>query len=113
MHFLCYDHELKNGESKGFEINRKQFFAVKKNHTTFIYLNKCPHVGLPLNWQENKFLDHDGMLILCTSHGALFKIETGKCVAGPCTGRSLKQIPFEIENGKILIAESIIDNAAL
>ncbi|MGI1680064.1 MAG: Rieske (2Fe-2S) protein [Cellvibrionaceae bacterium] len=110
MHFLCYDHEIKNGSSKEFEINNKKFFAVKKNNQTFLYINKCPHAGLPLNWQEDKFLDYDGELILCSSHGALFKIETGKCVAGPCSGKSLAQIPFEIENGRLSITESVVDN---
>ncbi len=110
MHFLCYDHEIKNGDSKGFEINNKRFFAVKKNQKIFLYVNRCPHAGLPLNWQEDKFLDYDGELIQCSSHGALFKIESGKCVAGPCTGKFLTEVPFEQENGKLSISDGTLNN---
>lgn len=110
MHFLCYEHEIKNGASKGFEIDQKKLFAVKKNHQLFLYANKCPHVGLPLNWQEDKFLDFDGELILCSSHGALFTIQNGQCVAGPCVGKSLIPIPFESENGKISITDHVIES---
>jgi nitrite reductase/ring-hydroxylating ferredoxin subunit len=44
----------------------------------------CPHLGIPLNWAPERFLDLDGTLIQCSSHGALFQIDSGECIAGPC-----------------------------
>jgi nitrite reductase/ring-hydroxylating ferredoxin subunit len=31
-------------------------------------------------------------MIQCATHGALFLIESGECVAGPCAGQSLQAL---------------------
>ena len=67
-------------------------FAVKKCGKVFAYLNSCPHTGAPLNWQENQFLDLSKTHILCSIHGARFRIENGLCIEGPCKGQMLKRI---------------------
>ncbi|WP_373081058.1 Rieske (2Fe-2S) protein, partial [Zhongshania sp.] len=65
----------------------------------------CPHLGIELNWQENQFLDYDDSLIQCSTHGALFIIENGHCVAGPCMGKELEAVPFQIDNGMITLCD--------
>jgi len=45
-------------------------------------------------------------LIQCSTHGALFNIETGECLQGPCLGQSLQAIAHEVKDGKICIKES-------
>jgi nitrite reductase/ring-hydroxylating ferredoxin subunit len=57
-------------------------------------VNRCPHVGTPLDWAENEFLDREGRHIVCATHGALFRIDDGRCVAGPCQGDRLEPFPF-------------------
>ena len=42
--------------------------------------------------QPDQFLDPSNSLIQCATHGALFLIENGECVAGPCAGQSLTAI---------------------
>jgi nitrite reductase/ring-hydroxylating ferredoxin subunit len=32
--------------------------------------------------------------LLCANHGALFRVEDGFCLRGPCHGQSLKQVTF-------------------
>lgn len=71
-----------------------------------VFLNRCPHLGVPLQWQDDSFLDADGAFIRCATHGALFERDTGFCVQGPCAGASLWQIESRIENDEILIEES-------
>jgi len=105
---LCYLHEIPNGGSKGFTAEGKQLFVVKKGHQCYLYANRCPHASLPLNWVPDQFLDADKELIQCSSHGALFQIETGRCVAGPCPGKSLLAVPFEQENGQLRVAKSVL-----
>lgn len=56
------------------------------------YLNACPHLGICLNWEPNRFLSSSGNHIQCAMHGALFEIETGFCVSGPCVGQSLEKL---------------------
>ena len=101
---VCHIDEIEEQCSKGFEHGEDNFFAVKKDGQLYIYRNHCPHLGVELNWQEDQFLDMGGALIQCSTHGALFLIEDGECIAGPCQGQSLKAIPFEIKDGHILLS---------
>ncbi|EGH23318.1 Rieske 2Fe-2S family protein [Pseudomonas amygdali pv. mori str. 301020] len=66
--------------------------AVRRQGEVFIYKNRCPHRGIALEWQPDQFLDSSASLIRCAMHGALFLIENGECVAGPCEGQSLTAI---------------------
>lgn len=98
---LCDTTDIEDDSSKGFTIGEDNIFAVKKDNQIYVYQNKCPHLGVELNWLEDQFLDSEGALIHCTTHGALFLIEDGECVSGPCLGEKLVAIPFTIKNGEI------------
>tara|TARA_R110000782_G_scaffold41101_3_gene94533 strand:- start:1312 stop:1554 length:243 start_codon:yes stop_codon:yes gene_type:complete len=67
------------------------------------YLNRCPHTGVNLEWVPNQFLDHNNEFIQCATHGALFKIETGLCIHGPCVGDKLEAIENAIIENKIYL----------
>ena len=54
--------------------------------------DRCPHRGVGLEWQPDQFLDPSNSLIQCATHGALFLIESGECVAGPCEGEWLEAL---------------------
>ncbi len=98
--------ELADDTSKGFEVNNQYLFAVRKDGEIFLYWNRCPHLGTPLEWEEDRFLDSDGALIQCSTHGALFQIDSGLCLVGPCKGKSLQAIPFVIEEDMITVEEA-------
>ena len=102
---LCALAELADPGAKGFEIERDgrrvRIFVVRRGRQVFGYVNSCPHVGVPLNKDEDKFLDLFQTSILCANHFALFEIETGLCVRGPCIGRSLRPFPVRVENGLV------------
>lgn len=98
---LCHIDEIAENGAKGFEIGGHSLFAVKRDGRVFLYRNSCPHLGVELNWLEDQFLDSDGVLIQCATHGALFIIESGECVAGPCRGRFLQPVPFTLADGWI------------
>lgn len=105
---LCHIDDIEEGTSKGFDIGNKGVFAVKKDDQIFVYYNYCPHLGTQLEWQEDQFLDSDGALIQCSTHGALFMIDSGQCVLGPCKGKHLKAIPFVLGNGFVMVEEQSI-----
>jgi nitrite reductase/ring-hydroxylating ferredoxin subunit len=91
---LCHVNDIDEGASKGFEIGDKKLFAVKKDAVIYVYENRCPHLGIELEWLENQFLDSEGALIQCSTHGALFLIEDGNCISGPVpANNSGKLIP--------------------
>lgn len=53
------------------------------------YVNLCPHMAVPLNRTGTRFLDRERRHLVCTTHGALFRPEDGRCVSGPCAGDHL------------------------
>ena len=82
-------------------------FIVRVNAEVRGYVNNCPHAGHPLDLMPHRFLTHDGALILCGSHGALFDKLSGYCIAGPCVGRSLRPIPLKLEAGFVMLADAV------
>ncbi len=104
MATLCTEQEIPAGTSRGFSLGESSCFVVK-NHDDeiFVYANSCPHLGVELEWVADQFLDSDGELIQCSTHGALFLIDSGRCVSGPCLGQYLEPIPFSIKNGAIVV----------
>ena len=78
-------------------------FVVQKDGIVSAFLNRCPHTGAPLNWSPHQFLDMEGDFIQCSLHGAIFRMQDGFCVRGPCVGESLESIPVMLEEGVIWV----------
>ena len=100
---LCHISEFDQRASKGFTLGENKVFVVRENDEFFAYKNSCPHQHIPLDWDNDQFLDFDGELIQCATHGALFVIHTGKCVSGPCVGANLQKLDIKIENDIIFL----------
>lgn len=105
---LIHSSEITNDSARGLKYKNISLFAVKKDGEIFLYLNRCPHLGTPLEWIEDEFLDSEKTLIRCATHGALFQINNGKCLVGPCQGKHLQSIPFELEKDEIKIQEQAL-----
>ena len=105
---LCHINDIDDNQSKGFSIEGHSLFAVKKYSQIFVYLNSCPHLGVQLEMVPDQFLDSSHSLIMCAMHGALFRIEDGLCISGPCLDQALSSIPFEIVDQHICISESAL-----
>ena len=105
---VCRLDELEDPGSRGFQIGDGDWpfkgFVVREGNTVVAYRNVCPHAGHPLNWQPDRFLTKDGKQIICSSHGAVFEIASGECVAGPCPGRSLTAVDVDVRDGTIYVA---------
>ena len=65
---------------------------VRKGGEVFAYINHCPHAGSPLDWVPGQFLSADKQHIQCSTHHALFELDSGLCVKGPCTGDRIKPV---------------------
>jgi nitrite reductase/ring-hydroxylating ferredoxin subunit len=92
LKYLCDSAALIEGKSLGLEVDGLKILAVRRASQVYVYANRCPHRGVSLEWQADEFLDASASLIQCATHGALFLIENGECVAGPCEGKSLRAI---------------------
>ena len=82
-------------------------FVVQSNEGVRAYVNRCAHLAYPLNYLPDRFLSHEGSMILCTAHGALFEKSTGLCVAGPCEGLSLAPVPVRVVGDCVLLADEV------
>jgi nitrite reductase/ring-hydroxylating ferredoxin subunit len=78
-------------------------FAINHDGRAFAYVNRCPHVGTPLDLWPNEFLAEDGRTLVCATHGALFAPDTGECAAGPCAGDRLTPLPVRVEARTIVV----------
>lgn len=103
MQALCRLEDITDQHSKGFDLGEQKVFVIRQRDQIHAYHNRCPHLGIALEWQPDKFLDVDGELIQCSTHGALFTIEEGLCVSGPCSGESLQPIVSEVIDGMVFI----------
>jgi nitrite reductase/ring-hydroxylating ferredoxin subunit len=78
-------------------------FVVNHDGALHAYVNRCPHVGTPLDLWENEFLTEDARQIVCATHGALFEPGTGRCIAGPCAGDALAPLPFQVDGDELVV----------
>ena len=105
--YICDLDELANKSSKGFSGNSDGdggCFLVRKAERIYAYANSCPHTGASLEWQPDQFLDYTGGFIECSIHGALFEIESGRCLRGPCVGQHLKPRKISITDNRIYLS---------
>ncbi len=108
---ICRLSDLEGEAARPFTIGRGDWplrgLVVRTAHGVHAYVNRCPHAGHPLDLVPGRFLTADGLLILCSSHGALFEKSTGLCVAGPCPGRSLTRVPLEVHSGLVMLGPGV------
>jgi nitrite reductase/ring-hydroxylating ferredoxin subunit len=104
---ICAVADLADPGARGFTLGGGEWplkgFVVRKGEVIRAYVNYCPHAGFPLNWQPDVFLAPGGNMIRCIMHGALFEIDTGDCVAGPCLGDGLQPLPIHVRDGYVLL----------
>lgn len=94
---LCESHALADG-GKGLRFTvmagreRATGFVVRYKGVVHAYLNRCAHLPMELDWNEGEFFDSTGLYLMCSTHGALYAPESGRCEGGPCRGGRLRII---------------------
>jgi nitrite reductase/ring-hydroxylating ferredoxin subunit len=103
-------HELAHGTSKKFMLRAGgrdvQALLVNYGGEFFAFTNRCPHVGITLDWVDNQFFSVDQRYLMCANHGAVFEPNTGECIWGPCVGLSLQSIALEIKGKRIFVRDA-------
>lgn len=104
---LCRVDEIPDPGARGFTIEddagRRELFVVRQGSCIYAYENACPHIGTPLDFLPDRFLTRDGRHLLCSTHGAVFEIATGRCLHGPCKGKALTAVAVEVRAGEIVL----------
>jgi nitrite reductase/ring-hydroxylating ferredoxin subunit len=81
-------------------------FAVRFEGRVHAYLNRCTHVAMELDWQPGAFFDAEGRDLICSTHGATFAADSGRCLGGPCSGGPLLKLDVEERDGLIVFKET-------
>ena len=107
---LCRLEDLLPGTARGFPPAPGGFtglFAVRPTDTEIphVYVNACPHIGVALDWTPDDFLTRDRKTIVCSTHGAIFALDTGLCIQGPCKGDHLDAVPSLVVVGWLLVPD--------
>lgn len=105
--YLCAVADVPDGGSAGFVADkdgcRRAYMAIRRGGRVHVYVNSCPHVGAPLDFRPGQFLNLARTHILCSNHGAMFRIEDGHCVSGPCAGRALEAPAMRIKDAAVYL----------
>ena len=111
---LCRLDELGDPGAKGFlfgpgpgpnaDTDRFDMFVIRRGQKIFAYVNACPHALTPLDTFPDRFLTLDATRIICSTHGALFRLEDGFCTSGPCVNKQLIPVPVTLADGEVRIA---------
>lgn len=98
MQRLCNTDDIPEREARAFDTDKGEIFITQRDGMFYAYLNYCPHLGTSLEFMENQFLDMDREYIICSTHGALFQVENGQCIFGPCQGDHLSQVEISVHS---------------
>ncbi len=108
MTALCGLHELDATGARGVILpDGRDLVVVRTEDGVRAYVNSCAHQGVPLEMFPDRFLDSGRRHLVCTAHGARFRVEDGMCVSGPCLGKRLHAVSIRIRLGQI---ESLEDD---
>ena len=77
-------------------------FVVRYRGRPYAYLNRCAHVPMELDWVQGQFFESSGEFLMCATHGAIYRPESGVCAGGPCRGASLRSIGVREVDGMVL-----------
>jgi nitrite reductase/ring-hydroxylating ferredoxin subunit len=96
------------GDGVRFEVEsggqRHPAFAIRFGGRVYAYRNRCAHVGVELDWEPGRFFDADGIVLICSTHGALYDPRTGECRGGPCRGGGLEPVAVEELDGYVVLS---------
>lgn len=105
---LCSLADLHDPGARGFMFRERDAlffgFVTRVGGAVAGWVDRCPHAAMPLAVIPGRYLTREGDLILCATHGALFRPTDGFCVGGPCAGKSLTPWPVRLEAGAVVVA---------
>lgn len=79
-------------------------FVIRRGDRVHAWRNACPHYDRArMAWKKDEYLTADRQHVICGAHGAMFEIDTGECVIGPCLGKTLHPVTIEIIDGTVFV----------
>jgi nitrite reductase/ring-hydroxylating ferredoxin subunit len=100
-------HAVKPGRSIKFLMPIRGFdeecFVINYRGHLHAYVNRCRHVPMAMDWVDNQFFAEHGRYLMCQTHNAYYRPDTGECLAGPtgACGKFLYRVDLQIDHGVI------------
>lgn len=93
---LCQLDDIADGGALGLpqhqQLHPAGLVAVRQGEQAWVYINRCPHFSVPLDFRPQEFCTYRGKVLMCAHHSAMFRFEDGHCVDGPCKGAQLEAV---------------------
>ena len=110
--FVCDKDALKAGVAVHADLDPDRFGRPRRGMVLLDldgevrgYLDRCQHLPIPLG---TDVFDEDKRHLICITHGALYRLNDGKCIEGPCKGMSLCALEVKvIDGGYYLIDDGV------
>jgi len=107
---ICAEDALSDGTSMKFRIpegkGEMEAFLIRFQGKYYAYKNRCAHMALTLDLDDNDFFTIDFRALICKTHGAMYYPDNGYCFAGPCYSESLDTLEVGIRDGKVVLVST-------
>jgi nitrite reductase/ring-hydroxylating ferredoxin subunit len=104
---ICRAGTLRNGESLKFRLLSRgrevEAFLIRHDGKYYAWLNRCAHMALTLDLDDNDFFTPDQRSLVCKTHAAFYKPDTGACFSGLCLGGSLEPVPLAMSGDLVIL----------
>jgi nitrite reductase/ring-hydroxylating ferredoxin subunit len=100
---LCRLHDIVDGAGLSIEpdaLGGPAVLLFRRGSALLAYRDACPHMGTSLTWSGRVLFDK-GRRLRCANHNALFRVEDGRCIAGPCDGELLQRETVRVVGGYV------------
>ncbi|WP_407175753.1 Rieske (2Fe-2S) protein [Bradyrhizobium sp. STM 3562] len=110
---VCPADAIERGDARAFSLSRiendgaNRPFPIVVGRTAgnhfYGYVNRCPHDGVWLNIGSGEFFTPNRSFIKCGRHGAMFELESGLCISGPCNGKALEPLAVAVIGSDVCV----------
>lgn len=95
---LCHTEDIAERDARSFNTPQGEVIITQRDGMFYAYRNSCPHLNISLEFQDQQFMDMDREYLICANHGALFRVEDGHCVFGPCVNQHLTSVAIAVHS---------------
>lgn len=100
-------HELGDPDARAldFRVGEALFslILVRAGALVTAYDNRCPHARMPMERPDGRVAIEARRFLICSAHGASFRLEDGACVGGPANG-PLTPFAVAVRDGWVVAA---------
>ena len=80
-----------------------EVIVVRRGPAAWAFANRCPHFSVGLDAQPGVLHLYRGALVMCAHHSAMFRLDDGMCIDGPCEGHGLDPVPVRVEGDHVVL----------